>query len=116
MTSLAYSMFLEAIPAVLHWSKLLSFYLGENFEMPLSVQEDNQATILVVKKGWSPKLRHIAKTHKVDLGSLSEVFENPSVSIEYIDITKQSADIFTKALEPQKWGNAIALIGLRSDL
>ena len=27
--------------------------------VPLVVMEDNQATILVVKAGWSPKLRHI---------------------------------------------------------
>ena len=35
-------------------------------------QEDNQATILVVKKGYPPQLRHVSRTHKVNLGCISE--------------------------------------------
>ena len=33
-------------------------------DLKLVIHEDNQAAILVVKKGYSPKLRHISRTHK----------------------------------------------------
>ena len=78
--------------------------------------EDNQATILVVRKGYSPKLRHISRTHKVNLSCLSEVFSDDDVSIEYVDTKEQAADIFTKALQPQKWGAALNLLGMRTNL
>ena len=48
--------------------------------MTLRVLEDNQATILVVRKGDSPKLRHMARTRKINLSGLSEVFHDDSVS------------------------------------
>ena len=78
----------------------------------LECMQDNQATILVVKKGYSPKLRHVARTHKVNLGSLYEVFESDDVSIQYIVTDKQAADIFTKALPPHKWEAALRMIGI----
>ena len=91
------------------WERLLGRAVS------LQVMEDNQATILVVKAGWSPKLRHIQRGHKVDLGSLSEEFNEPGLSLEYVETDRQAADIFTKALEPQKWQNALNLLGMRID-
>ena len=35
----------------------------------LRVKEDNQATIKIFKKGFSPKLSHVARTHKINLGT-----------------------------------------------
>ena len=78
--------------------------------------EDNQATILVARKGYSPKLQHITRTHKVNLGCLAEVLKDGTVTIEYVDTALQAADVFTKALVAQKWDNAIQLLGMRSDL
>ena len=81
-------------------------------KVQLDILEDNQATIKVVEKGYSPKLRHILRTHKVDLSSIKEIIDTDSVRIEYIDTALQAADIFTKALAPLKWGNALALLGI----
>ena len=92
------------------WEKLLGR------KVSLQVMGDNQATILVVKAGWSPKPRHIQRGHKVDLGSLSEEFDAPELSLEYVETDKQAADIFTKGLEPQKWQNALNLLGTRTDI
>ena len=78
--------------------------------------EDNQATILVVKKGYSPKLRHVSRTHNVDLSCLSEVFADGRTSIEFVDTKDQAAEVFTKALQPQKWGAPLDLLGARTDL
>ena len=104
--SLAYSLYGEALPTQTLWNKLL----GRN--VSLECHEDNQATILVVNKGLSPKLRHVSRTHKVKLGSLSEVFADKSIKLSYIKTDEQSADIFTKALPPQKWGHALELLNI----
>ena len=98
VVSLAHSLYQEALPALQLWD------------------EDNQATILVVRKGYSPKLRHITRTHKVNLSGLSEVFHDDSAELEYCKTDVQAADIFTKALPPQKWAPALRLLGIRTDL
>ena len=85
--------------------------------MTLKIHEDNQATILVAKKGFSPKLRHISRTHKVNVASIAEMLQpETGVEIEYVITTKQAADIFTKQLAPQKWDAALRLLGIRTDL
>ena len=112
IVSLAHSLFQEGLPALSLWERLLG-----RTDVQLVIHEDNQATILVAKKGYSPKLRHIARTHKVNLGSISEQLEEGTgVEIEYVDTAEQAADIFTKALVPQKWDRAIKLLGIRQKL
>ena len=64
--ALAASLFQEAIPMIGLWNIILGR------EIPLYIMEDNQATMLVIKKGYSAKLRHINRTHKVNLGCLKE--------------------------------------------
>ena len=66
------------------------------------------------RAGWlQSEVCHILCTHKVNLASLSEVIEHsPSASIDYIDTKEQAADVFTKALEPLKWPNALKLLGM----
>ena len=84
-------------------------------EVKLIIKEDNQATIKVAKTGYSAKLRNITRHHKVDLGSIAEELENQNIDIEYCKTEEQCADVFTKGLEPQKWPNALELIGIRCD-
>ena len=53
----------------------------------------------------------------MNLGSISEQLEEGTgVEIEYVDTAEQAADIFTKALVPQKWDRAIKLLGIRQKL
>ena len=85
--SLAYSLYQEGIPSLQLWELLLQR------SVKLRVMEDNQATILVVRKGYSPKLRHMSRTHKVNLSCLSEVFADDGVTIEYVDAKKQAAEV-----------------------
>ena len=77
------------------------------------IYEDNQATITVVKKGYSKKLRYISRTHKVNLGSLKEVCVADDTDLLYIETKKQAADIFTKALAPHLWDNALDMPGIQ---
>ena len=106
IVSLAHSLFLEALPMLTMFDTIK----GSAFD--LEICEDNQATIIVAKAGFSQKLRHIQRTHKVNIGSIKEVIEQPYCSLEYIDTKLQAADIFTKALEPSKWQNALHLLSI----
>ena len=88
------------------WDKLL----GRGIK--LRIMEDNEATIKVAKKGYSAKLRHVLRTHKVNISSIKEVLDTDNVVIEHVKTEFQAADIFTKALAPQKWANALDLLGI----
>ena len=68
--------------------------------------------IKVLEKGFSPKLRHTNRTHRVDIGSVHEVLQDDTVTIEYVDTHEQAADIFTKSLPPCKWESALQLLGI----
>ena len=81
----------------------------------LEIKQDNQATIVVAKKGYSHKLRHVIRHHKVDLGSIREILERPDTDIAYIRSILQAADVFTKALPPFKWLPALRMLNLRID-
>ena len=83
--------------------------------MQLEILEDNQATIKVVMKGYSPKLRHVSRTHKVDLASIKELLDTEPITLDYVVTDEQAADIFTKALVPAKWDNAIKLLGMLTE-
>ena len=84
-----------------------------NSTMPLVIKEDNEATIKIIKKGFSSKLRSLSRTHRVNLGAIHETVQQSDVLLEYISTDKQAADIFTKNLDPQKWGAALELLGMR---
>jgi hypothetical protein len=92
VVSLAHSLFLEALPMC----NMFDTILGRGVE--LEVLEDNEATIKIVRKGYSAKLRHISRTHRVNLASGKEVFENPNITLNYVGPLEQVADIFTKKL------------------
>ena len=104
--SLAYSLFAEALPTLELWGRLLGR------EVNLEVLEDNEATIKIVKKKGSAKLRHVSRTHRVNLASTYDVFEDPSIDLLYVNTKEQVADIFTKAIAPQHWDHALRLMGL----
>ena len=107
--AMANAVFGEAIPVLQLWELLLQR------PVDLIIHEDNQATIQVVGQGYSSKLRHITRTHKINLGSLSEVLQQKGIKVQYIETTQQAADIFTKALEPMKWPNAIKLLNINTE-
>ena len=106
MISMAASLFGEGLPTL----ELVEMLLGRKVD--LVIEQDNQATILVAKAGYSPKLRHITRTHKVDVGSIKEVLERDSVQIRSVASAEQAADVFTKAVAPAKWEHALDLLNI----
>ena len=103
IVALAASLFPEAIPQLDLWEQLL----GRPVE--LWILEDNQATIKIIRKGYSQKLRSTSRVFNVNVGAISDAIyldKNHSIDIAYCHTEFQAADIFTKALAPQKWENA----------
>ena len=89
-------------------SEFMEKVLGR--EVTLQCHQDNSAVIQIVHAEYSPKLRRVSKTHRIDLSSLYQVLEDPFVRVTYINTDKQCADIFTKALSPSKFPAALQLL------
>ena len=80
----------------------------------LICQQNNSAIIQIVHSGYSPKLRHMRKFHKLNLAVLYEVFSDPRVRLQYIRSLLQCADPFIKALESCKWADAHSLMHIKA--
>ena len=64
----------------------------------LIVAEDNEAVIKILAKGRSAKLRHVQRTHRVNLDFLYDAFRYPELIARYVNTKHQTADITTKAI------------------
>ncbi len=83
----------------------------------LLVMEDNDAVIKMCIKGRSPNLRHVQRTHRVDLDWLFERVRNDGgISIKYINTKSQLADILTKgSFTESAWKELCKLLQLESE-
>ena len=64
--------------------------------------EDNDAVIKMVIKERSPALRHVARTHRVDLDWIFErINRDPNVYIKFVGTKEQLADVLTKGVRAQ---------------
>ena len=85
----------------------------EKVNIQMHFHEDNQAAIQVIKTGRNPTMRHLGRTHKIDIGWLRNVFARGLCSLGYCDTDKQAADMFTKSFsEKTKWHAVRGLVGL----
>ena len=77
--------------------------------MQLVFEEDNAAFIKVMQNGGnSVALRHMSRTHGINLCWLSEVLKQRQVKLQHCESANMAADIFTKAFtNPQKWEQAM---------
>ena len=96
-----------AIPLQLLWEQL------HEKSLRVAVQEDNQAAIICLKRGFSPKLGYLARTHKVNLGAISEVLDKDGISLDYCSTTLMRADPLTKAFSGPSWPAALELLLVR---
>ena len=97
----------EGLPALDLWEVLLN---RKNVE--LQFYEDNQACISIVETGKNPALRHMGRTHQVDVKWLHESFRDAHFKLGYIQSDDQAADIYTKAFtSKEKWAVVTWLIG-----
>ena len=83
-------------------------------EALLYVFEDNEAVIKMIIKARSPTMRHVSRTHRVDLGWLFDRINlDPKIQINYIDTKKQLADILTKGnFTRNEWNHLLCLFNI----
>ena len=62
------------------------------------VAEDNEAVLKSLAKGRCPKLRHVARTHRVNLDWCYDAFRRPEIEATYVQTLYQIADLGTKAI------------------
>ena len=75
----------------------------------LYVMEYNDAVIKMCVKERSPALRHVSRTHRVDLDWLFErINRDPGVFIKFVPTKEQLADILTKGSFTAEAWNAIS--------
>ena len=100
----------EGFPFLTLWEKVLQRKVILNF------YEDNSAAIQILMTGKNPTIRHMGRTHRVDLAWLHEVFMNQDdVRLQFCDTDKQAADIFTKPFVSEPlWRRATTLINIYS--
>ena len=74
--------------------------------------EDNQPTIEIMKVGYSAKMRHLAKHHRISVGVTHDFLEQDDIDAPWCPTDKQKGDILTKGLARPKHEPACELIGL----
>ena len=67
--------------------------------------------IQVCRTGKNPTMRHMGRTHRVDVHWLHERFQEAWLHLFYEKSAWMRADIFTEGFDtPDKWGHALSLI------
>ena len=89
----------------------LNVHLSSKFQ--IQFLEDNQATITIITKGDSEKMRHTDRTQRISFGWLKQQFERGLFNMINVGTDEQVADIFTKPFaDKTKWQKALALISI----
>ena len=102
--SLSSALFSEGLPFLEVWQDVCP-------TMRLVIHEDNSAVVSIVGRGFSQKLKHLSKTHKINVASTCDaITQNDDVSIQIIETHLQRGDIMTKGLNIQKLLNALNLL------
>ena len=87
----------------------LNVALSNKFQVQF--MEDNQATITIILKGDSEKMRHTDRTQNISFGWLKQQFKRGFFNMVNVATLEQVADIFTKPFaEKGKWHHALKLI------
>jgi hypothetical protein len=82
-------------------------------KVPTALAEDNVAAELILTSGFSAQLRHLSRTHRISLSSLSESVKSHGLTIQRCPSEAMKADPLTKTFPANKWGHALHLLGLK---
>ena len=86
--------------------------------VPIVVKIDNTQAIAAIKNGYSKKLRCLSRTHRVSIGALHEIWQDPEIAMEeeYARSAEHKGDFFTKELGAAMFKEARERVGMRSPL
>ena len=74
-----------------------------NADVSVSYQQDNETVLAILKAGYSAKLRHMNRVHRVNVASICERLAEDRVQATYCSTKLQRANGFTKVISPQEW-------------
>ena len=78
--------------------------------------EDNDTCKLALERGASKEIRHVSRSQRVSLASLTRLMRLLSIALLRVDSKDMLADIFTKLFsEAPRWFHALFLAGLTSE-
>jgi hypothetical protein len=84
-------------------------------KIALDLIEDNESTVQIIKTGKNPTMRHMSRTHGVNVMWLHDLYHKGIFGMTYTRTEAQCADIFTKTFSTKvKWLEAIDLVGIRA--
>ena len=104
--------------AMLPVQSLMQHILGRPIDM--IVHEDNEPCIAIVRKGYSPSMRCLPRTHRTSIGVCHETFHDPipegsgKCNLIYTQTSVHKGDLMTKYLDAPALGRALDLIGVRN--
>ena len=68
-------------------------------KVPLTLIEDNESTVAIIKPGRNPAMRHISRTQGVNIGWIHDLYEKKLFSMVYSRTESMCADVFTKTFK-----------------
>ena len=81
----------EGLPALQLWEAVLER------KVTLLFQEDNAAAIRIIETGKNPTIRHLGRTHRVDLAWLYEQFVSNSFKLMFCETNSMAADLAVRS-------------------
>lgn len=106
IVSLATGLF-DAIPSLDFADK----HFGKDLQ--LECRQDDSAFLSIVHLVFSPRLRHVTKTHCINLLSLyDEMFESGIAKLIFVTTTQQRAGPMTKPIAAAKWFVALEQLNI----
>ena len=80
--------------------------------VPIIFFQDNETVLVILKSGYSPKLRHLGRVHRVNVASMAEIFEQEDFSATYVNSKDQLANGLTKVIPPAEWSEMLTQLCL----
>ena len=74
--------------------------------------QDNSAVLQVLEAGYSARLRHCGRVHKVNIAAVSEALQDESVNAQHCTTLQQKANSFTKIIRPNEWSLTLQQLSL----
>jgi len=101
----------EAVPVQI----LFEHMLGKRLNIRMKI--DNSQALAAITKGYSKKLRYLARTQRVCIGLLNDLLNDSECqfSVEHCPTSEMKGDLFTKSLIPVAFENALEMISMKDD-
>ena len=73
----------------------------------LVIFEDNDAVIKMIMKGRARQMRHVQRTHRINLdGMFEQIHEDPGLFLRYVGAKQQLGDLLTKgSFSAETWNS-----------